>query len=77
VRVARDEVGGGRVDVREVAAPAAGNLYLPPDPLVVLQNDHAPPAPARLKRAHQPRRPAADYYHIDFHEKIIHMDGQD
>jgi hypothetical protein len=65
------------VEVREVAAAAAGNLDLAPDAVVVLDDEDGAPAPPGLHRAHQPRRPAADDDHVVFHGRIINKDGQD
>ena len=45
VRVGGQKIGGRRVKVREVAAPAAGNGDLFADAVGVLDEQYAPPAP--------------------------------
>ena len=58
---AGDVVGGGRAEVGEVAAPAAGDEDLVPAARVVLQQQHALAAQPRGARTEQPRGPAADH----------------
>jgi len=47
------------MNIREVAAPSAGNQYFFSYALAMLQDRHAPPAFPSLHGAQQTRRPAA------------------
>ena len=60
VRVLGEEALGRREAVREVAAPAARDQDLAPDLGVAFQHEDAALAPARLDRAHQAGRAAAE-----------------
>src|SRR5580704_12012213 len=63
------------VNVREIAAPAAGNQYLLPGTLGTLQHRHAPPALARLDRAHQSRSASPEHNHVKFMNHFAFVSG--
>src|SRR5258706_14040019 len=60
VRIAREEVFRAAMNVREVAAPAAGDADLLAQLAIVLDEQHPPPALARPGRAHHARGARAD-----------------
>ena len=74
VRVGRDEVLRRRARIREVAAAAARNRNLTPGYFVMFEHDHAPPARARNRRAHQPGRAPAYDYNVRTHRSKLFVD---
>ena len=57
VRIAGDEVFWSAVNIREIAAAAAGDEDFLSGPLGTLEHGHAPPALSGLNGAHQPGGP--------------------
>jgi len=66
MRIGRDIVVGGRINVGEVTAPAAGDAYLLADPLVMFQQQNLASATPGLDCAEKTRRPAPYDYDIPF-----------
>ena len=56
--------------VGEIAPPAAGHQDLAADPGAPVDNQHAPPSPARGQGAHQAGSASADYDDI---KMIVHQ----
>ena len=59
VRIRGNEILRPAINIREIAAPAAGNQNLFADAFGMFEHSHAPPALARLNRAHQSRSATA------------------
>src|SRR5690606_34231055 len=60
----RDEPVGRRMDVSEVAAPAARDQHLLSRPLGAVEHEHPPAALPGLRRAHQPGGTGPQHYRI-------------
>src|SRR5580658_8278589 len=60
-----DEILRPRIDVGEIAAPAAGDQDFLASPLGTLDQRDPPPAPAGFDRAHEPRSPSAKNENIE------------
>ena len=66
VRIRGEEMLRPRIDVGEIAAPAAGDQDFLAGPIGTLDQRDAPPALASLDGAHEPRSPSAKNKNIEF-----------
>ncbi len=65
MRIGGKKIVGLAVDIREIAATAAGDEDLFPEPVGMLQNRDAASALARLDGAHQASRAAAENQRVE------------
>ena len=71
VGIAGDEMFGRGVDVREVAASAAGDPDLFADCFVAFEDGHRPAPLTRFDSAHQAGRARTDNHDVKGHTKIL------
>src|SRR5947207_15866032 len=73
VGIGRDEVLGRRMNIREVASPAAGNSNLLAGRFITLDYQNGPPSLSRLDRTHEARSARPDNHHVITHSRIIYL----